>query len=188
MNSFDLLTPEARERSMSTWEVVLRSLREAQPNTEVVTSWPNEVNVDVLTIRVRLQDWLETLRFLQSEAAGRFVFLSDYTATDEFPVEPRFDLVVHLYSFEKKARIRIKTSVKDGEAAPTLISLWPGANWAEREIFDMFGVVFQGHPDLRRIVMDLRWKGHPLRKDYPITGYQSFTSPEPIDESVLSNS
>ena len=68
---------------------------------------------------------------------------------------------------------------------PTLIPLWQGANWAEREIFDMFGVRFQDHPDLRRILMDLRWEGHPLRKDYPVRGHQIFPTPEPIDTKLL---
>ena len=88
-------------------------------------------------------------------------------------------------SFETKARIRVKIKIAEDESVPTLIPLWEGANWAEREIFDMFGIHFEGHPDLRRILMDQRWEGHPLRKDYPLRGYQVFLTPEPLDPELL---
>jgi NADH-quinone oxidoreductase subunit C len=106
------------------------------------------------------------------------------TASDEGD-SPRFEVIFQLFSHSKKARIRVKIRLEDGESMPTCISLWPGCNWAEREIWDMFGISFDGHPDLRRIVMDQRWEGHPLRKDYPLRGYQIFLTPEPIDPKLL---
>ncbi|NDG84955.1 MAG: NADH-quinone oxidoreductase subunit C, partial [Proteobacteria bacterium] len=113
-----------------------------------------------------------------------YSFLTDYTASDEGG-DPRFQLVFHLMSLQTKARVRIKVRVRENETVDTLIPLWEGANWAEREIFDMFGILFAGHPDLRRILMDVRWEGHPLRKDYPLRGYQVFLTPEPLDPELF---
>jgi NADH-quinone oxidoreductase subunit C len=117
-----------------------------------------------------------------------YSFLTDYTATDELNEDNesfRFYLVIHLMNLETKSRIRFKVKLAENETFPTLIPLWEGANWAEREIYDMFGIAFDGHPDLRRILMDMRWEGHPLRKDYPLRGYQIFLTPEPIDPELL---
>lgn len=86
---------------------------------------------------------------------------------------------------ESKCRVRVKVKIAENEKFNTLIPLWEGANWAEREIYDMFGIHFEGHPDLRRILMDMRWEGHPLRKDYPLRGYQVFLTPEPLDPELL---
>ena len=120
-----------------------------------------------------------------------YTFLTDLTATDEQEDEKsastniRFHLVFHLMNVENRARIRIKIKLKENESISTFIHLWPGANWAEREVFDMFGIRFDEHPDLRRILMDMRWEGHPLRKDYPLRGYQIFLTPEPLDPELL---
>jgi NADH-quinone oxidoreductase subunit C len=86
---------------------------------------------------------------------------------------------------EKKHRIRVKTRVPEGQDVATASGLWKGADWAEREVYDMFGIKFRGHPDLRRILMDERWVGHPLRKDYPLKGYQLFPEPENIHRELL---
>ena len=83
---------------------------------------------------------------------------------------PRFDVVYCLYSTPLRHRVRVKVRLADGEAVPTAVPVWPAANWLEREVFDMFGIPFRGHPDLRRILMPDDWQGHPQRKDYPLEG------------------
>jgi NADH/F420H2 dehydrogenase subunit C len=145
---------------------------------------PMESPTDVPILYVKKSALIAVLGFLKTEAGGDYGFLSDLTATDE-EVEPRFEVVYNLYSMNKKHRIRVKSRVRENESVPTAIGLWAGANWAEREVFDMFGVRFEGHPDLRRILMDNRWVGHPLRKDYPLRGYQIFTEPMAAEPKLL---
>jgi len=104
-------------------------------------------------------------------------FFEDMTAVDWFPSSPRFQLSYHLLSHSMKERIRLRAVVEDvgGGTAPSVASivpLWPGANFFEREVFDLFGIRFEGHPDLRRIMMPDDWQGYPLRKDYPVEGYR----------------
>lgn len=115
--------------------------------------------------------WLDVARFLRDDPRCKLNMFTDLTAVDYPEREPRFEVVCHLRSLEKGHRIRIKTRVgdEDGDGAEvaSLASVWQGANWFERECFDMFGVKFAGHPDLRRILMYEEFKGHPLRKDYP---------------------
>ena len=98
----------------------------------------------------------------------RYDFLSDLTAVDRFHDHPRFEVVYHLYSLQFKRRIRLKLQVEEGEAVQSVTPVWSSANWHEREVYDMFGVGFDGHPDLQRILMPEGWEGHPLRKDYPV--------------------
>lgn len=109
-----------------------------------------------------------------------FGFLSQITAVDWPEREPRFDVVYHLLSLETRATIRLKVRVGDEDTpnpdVPTVTTVWPTANWFEREVYDLFGIRFTGHPDLTRILMPPDWVGHPLRKDYPLTG---FRLPEP---------
>ena len=143
---------------------------------------PSSDKVDMPSFIIKKDGMIEFLSSLKEKHG--FNFLSDYTATDE-ENHPRFFLVIHLMSMETKARIRVKIKIGENEKAPTLIPIWEGANWAEREIYDMFGIQFEGHPDLRRILMDMRWEGHPLRKDYPLQGYQIFLTPEPLDPELL---
>jgi NADH-quinone oxidoreductase subunit C len=109
------------------------------------------------------------VRFLRDEESLGYLHLSDVTATDWPKRDKRFEVVYHLYSFDLRSYVRVKTRVSDGEAVPTLCSEWDAANWLEREVFDMFGIRFEGHPDLRRILMWEEFEGHPLRKDYPLT-------------------
>jgi NADH-quinone oxidoreductase subunit C len=102
-----------------------------------------------------------------------FVRLSAVTAVDWHPADPRFEVVYLLHSLTHNARLRLKCWVSESECEiDSITGLWPAANWYEREVFDMFGIVFRNHPDLRRILMPVDWDGHPLRKDYPVHGYK----------------
>jgi NADH-quinone oxidoreductase subunit C len=120
---------------------------------------------------VARQDWLEVARFLREDAELQMDHFVDLTAIDyplREPELPRFDVILLLRSMARNHRVRLKVRVGEGESVSTLVSVWPGANWAEREAWDMFGVVFEGHPDPRRIMLYEEFVGHPLRKDYPI--------------------
>lgn len=108
----------------------------------------------------------EILRSLREEE--QFDYCVDITAIHYPKREKQFDLLWILYSFSRNERIRVKTQIADGEAIPSVVSIWPTANWLEREVYDMFGIKFDGHPDMKRILMPDDWKGHPLRKDYGI--------------------
>jgi NADH-quinone oxidoreductase subunit C len=106
------------------------------------------------------------------QAAG-YNFFEDVTAVDWFPSSPRFQLSYHIVSHTYKERIRLRVLVAgDAPSVETITSVWPAANFYEREVFDLFGIRFEGHPDLRRIMMPDEWQGHPLRKDYPVEGYR----------------
>ena len=103
----------------------------------------------------------------------KFNFLADVTCVDVFPSEPRFEVIYHLLSHSRKERVRLIAKVPGGDPSiESLMGLWPSSNFFEREIFDLFGVRFLGHPNLRRIMMPEDWEGHPLRKDYPVEGYR----------------
>jgi NADH-quinone oxidoreductase subunit C len=105
------------------------------------------------------------------KSVQQFVRMSDLTAVDRYPEEPRFEIIYHLHSLARNARLRLKCRVSG--TAPEIDSVtpvWRGANWFEREVFDLFGVRFRNHPDLRRIMLPDDYEGHPLRKDYPVTG------------------
>jgi NADH-quinone oxidoreductase subunit C len=111
---------------------------------------------------------LSVCRFLKDEEGGGYTFLTDETAVDYPKRERRFDIVYHLYSFQRNDRLRLKVMAGEGEAVPSVTGIWATANWLEREVYDMFGVAYEGHPDLKRILMPDGWVGHPLRKDYDI--------------------
>ncbi len=111
---------------------------------------------------------LAVAEFLKSDEGGGYTLLTDETAVDYPKREKRFDVVYHLYSFTGNNRLRLKVIVGEGERVPSVCSLWPTANWLEREVYDMFGVQYGGHPDLKRILLPDEWVGHPLRKDYDI--------------------
>jgi NADH-quinone oxidoreductase subunit C len=98
----------------------------------------------------------------------KFDMLADLTAVDWPKREKRFDVVLNLYSFPKNERLRLKVHAADAEEVPSVVSVWPTANWQEREVFDMFGIIFSGHPNLKRILLPDEWQGYPLRKDYDI--------------------
>jgi NADH-quinone oxidoreductase subunit C len=108
----------------------------------------------------------EILQVLRDQE--QFDYCVDITAVHYPAREKQFDVVWVLYSFPRNERIRVKTQILDGATLPSSVSIWPGANWLEREVFDMFGIKFDGHPDMKRILLPDGWKGHPLRKDYGI--------------------
>jgi len=124
-----------------------------------------------LTLTVEPARLIETVTYLRDDPNCLFVSFIDLTAVD-YPVrEKRFDVVTHLLSPKHNRRIRIKVATDEGTPVASLSSLYPAANWFEREAYDLFGVVFSGHPDLRRLLTDYGFDGHPLRKDFPMTGY-----------------
>jgi NADH-quinone oxidoreductase subunit C len=122
-----------------------------------------------LTIEVKAADILKAMTHLQG--AGEFKILVDLCGVDWPERAKRFDVIYHLLSLTRNARIRVKAQVGEGESIPSIISIYPAAGWFERETFDMYGVPFEGHPDMRRILTDYGFSGYPLRKDFPLTGY-----------------
>jgi NADH-quinone oxidoreductase subunit C len=135
------------------------------------------------TLVVELAALPEVLRFCRDDAALRFDMLMDLTAVDylTYPGRedtPRFEVVYHLYSVPHNHRVRIKAGVEEDAAeVPSAVPLWPIANWLEREVWDMFGLRFAGHPDLRRLLLYEAFEGHPLRKDYPVSRRQPLIGP-----------
>ncbi|MEJ1991585.1 MAG: NADH-quinone oxidoreductase subunit C [Maritimibacter sp.] len=136
---------------------------------EQVIGWSVEYGELMLEIRSNALPGI--MEFLKSDAACKFATLVDITAVDWPEREQRFDVVYNLLSMYQNQRIRVKCAVAEGELVPSVTSVHKVANWFEREVFDMFGIVFTGHPDLRRILTDYGFRGHPLRKDFPTTGY-----------------
>lgn len=119
------------------------------------------------TVLIKREGALEFFSYLKNEL--QFEFLMDVTAVDYIGREPRFEVVYHLYSFRNNNRLRVKIGVPESDpVVDSLVPIWSGANWFEREVYDMFGIKFRGHPDLRRILMYDEFQGHPLRKDYPL--------------------
>ena len=109
----------------------------------------------------------------REDNALQFNLLTDATCIDRFPMEPRFEMNYHLVSIPNRRKVRLRVRLSgDDPVIDSLVPVWPGANWLEREIFDLFGIQFTGHPDLRRILLPEDWEGHPLRKDYPVEGYR----------------
>ena len=126
---------------------------------------------DELTIFVARESIREACARLKSQ--GLIDFLSDLTCADFYPREPRFEVAYHLLSIKRKERVRLKVILSGDDAVmESITQVWPSANFFERELFDLFGIRFLGHPYLRRIMMPEDWEGHPLRKDYPVEGYR----------------
>ncbi len=124
-----------------------------------------------LTVTANLAHLESLIEFLRDDASCRFSSLVDITAVDHPERVARFDVVYHFLSMYRNQRIRVKVAVREDEMVPSIHLLHPSANWFERETFDMFGILFSGHPDLRRLLTDYGFRGHPLRKDFPTTGY-----------------
>ena len=128
---------------------------------------------DELSIWVPRENIVQALRDLKEDEALKFNFLSDVTCVDWYPSEPRFELSYHLLSMSRKERVRLKVKLLGDDAqVDSVFSVFPSCDYFEREVFDLFGVRFHGHPNLVRIMMPEDWKGHPLRKDYPVEGYR----------------
>src|SRR5215470_5102107 len=124
-----------------------------------------------LTVTGRASDIVQTVTFLRDDARCEFRSIIDITAVDWPARENRFDIVYHFLSPTKNARVRVKLEVDEATPVASLIDVFPGANWFEREVYDLYGVLFTGHPDMRRILTDYGFEGHPLRKDFPLTGF-----------------
>ena len=140
-------------------------------------------SVDFATVYVPADKLVETCMALRDTPSLRFNVLVEVTAADYFPRQPRFEVVYHLLSIPNRLRLRLKVRAGADESVPTVQSVWRGAGWPEREVWDMFGVVFDGHPDLRRLLMPEDWEGHPARKDYPVQIRKAAQTYEPLEVS-----
>jgi NADH-quinone oxidoreductase subunit C len=137
-----------------------------------------------LTLDVTLAHIEDLVEFLRTDPACRFSSLVDITAIDHPARVDRFDVVYHFLSMYQNHRIRLKVAIRETDMVPSIQGIHPSANWFEREIFDMFGILFSGHPDLRRILTDYGFRGHPLRKDFPTTGYTEVRYDEALKRVV----
>lgn len=124
-----------------------------------------------LTLAIDISRIVEIATFLRDDPNCRFVSLIDITAVDYPGREKRFDVVYHLLSPVKNTRIRLRGEADETTQVPSIIEVFPGADWFERECYDLYGVIFTGHPDMRRLLTDYGFDGHPLRKDFPLTGF-----------------
>jgi len=131
----------------------------------------SEINFNQLFIDVNVEDIISTILFLKTNKKCKFKQLIDITAVDYPQREKRFKIVYLLLSHENNLRIIINTNIDEKEIVPSITKIFPSANWMEREVFDMYGVSFKDHPDLRRILTDYGFDGYPLRKDFPLTGH-----------------
>jgi NADH-quinone oxidoreductase subunit C len=156
-------------------------LREAVPDARLDAVADTDPQA---TIHVAREDAPAVLRALRDRPGLRFRLLIELTAVDYWPREPRFEVVYLLVSTEHRARLRLKVRLDGANARlPTASGLWPAAGWLEREVWDLFGIVFEDHPDLRRLLMPEDWEGHPLRKDYPVQLNQAPTTTQPLQVS-----
>jgi NADH-quinone oxidoreductase subunit C len=150
---------------------------------EQLRAWNSKAIEDVIefrgetTIVVPRQMLRETATRCLQDPQLQYNFLTDATCVDRFPMEPRFEVSYHLVSIPRRDRLRLKTKLSGSDPVmDSLVPVWPGANWLEREIFDLFGIRFTGHPDLRRILLPVDWEGYPLRRDYPVQGFRDIPS------------
>jgi len=146
--------------------LTVKKLKEKFPNSILkVISFRGE-----MTIHVLRNDIFEICKYLYSDPDLKYIFLTDLCGVDFFPETPRFEVVYTLCSLDRKERIRLKIRVSESESVSSVESIWKAANWLEREVYDLFGIRFENHPDLRRILLWEGFEGHPLRKDYPVEG------------------
>ena len=149
------------------------------PILQKLRNWDQQAFVEAvefrgeITVVIRREHLRRIAEFLCAEPGLEFNFLSDISAVDRFPAEPRFELNYHLLSIANRQTLRLRVRVPGADpAVDSMTPVWPTANWHEREAYDLFGVRFEGHPELRRILMPDAWEGHPLRKDYPVEGFR----------------
>jgi NADH-quinone oxidoreductase subunit C len=150
-----------------------------RPELAALLAWKPEVVTAAKFDRNELTLWVDRIGLrdacltLKNDARLQYTALADITCVDWYPREPRFEVVYHLFSIPNKKYVRLKVRLSGDDAAvDSLVPVWPGANFFEREVFDLFGVRFDQHPNLARIMMPEDWEGHPLRKDYPVEGYR----------------
>ena len=153
--------------------------------TPLVTGASLEIgkSVDMPVIYVPADRLVETGRALRDAPSLAFNVLLEVTAADYLPRSPRYEVVYHLLSVANHGRLRVKVRLQAGESVPTLQEVWRSAGWPEREVYDMFGIIFDGHPDLRRILMPEDWEGYPARKDYPVQIRKTAQTYEPLEIS-----
>jgi NADH-quinone oxidoreductase subunit C len=157
---------------------LVASLREALPHAAIEEAPSHDLHTTIFASRDHVIDVLRTLRDRPDLA---FTFLVEITAADFWPKDEYYELVYILVSMETRRRLRVKVRLARGDAhVPTVTGLWAGANWLEREVWDLFGIAFDGHPDPRRLLMPEDWEGHPLRKDYPVQIRKTPQSSEPL--------
>ncbi|MDR3749342.1 MAG: NADH-quinone oxidoreductase subunit C [Acidobacteriota bacterium] len=156
----------------------LEQLKE-RPEVAALLAWNAAAVTGAKFDRNELTIWVDrtclrqACQTLKDDGVLQYSTLADITCVDWYPSEPRFEVVYHLFSIPNKKYVRLKVKVPGSDpAVDSLVPIWPGANSFEREVFDLFGVRFDGHPNLTRIMMPENWEGHPLRKDYPVEGYR----------------
>lgn len=148
-------------------ETVAEYIAEKRPEAVISIA----AGMDGITVQVVPNEIVDFVDFLRRDQQCRFTTLVDITAVDHPEREKRFEVVYHFLSMWRNLRIRVRTSLREGEMIDTITAVHPSAGWFEREVYDMFGIFFAGHPDLRRILTDYGFHGHPLRKDFPTTGF-----------------
>ena len=131
----------------------------------------SEINFDQLFIDIKVENLISTILFLKTNDKCRFKQLIDITAVDYPNREKRFNIVYFLLSHENNLRVIINIAIEENAKVPSITKIYPSANWMEREVFDMYGIIFKDHPNLKRILTDYEFQGHPLRKDFPLTGH-----------------
>jgi NADH-quinone oxidoreductase subunit C len=150
-----------------------------KPELEALLGWNSaavqgaKFDRNELTIYIERTSLRDACRALKDNAQLKYDSLMDVTCVDWYPNNPRFEVVYHLFSTSTKKRVRLKVKLAgDDSRVDSLVPIWPGADFFEREVFDLFGIRFDQHPNLKRIMMPEGWNGHPLRKDYPVEGYR----------------
>jgi NADH-quinone oxidoreductase subunit C len=142
---------------------IINKLREQFPEAVL-----EAVKLDMPTLRIAREKIAEVCQFLRDDPEAQFDFLTDLTGRHIPGAEKTYQTIYHLYSFPRNVRLRLKVDLTEEETVPSVVGVWSGADWMEREVYDLVGIRFEGHPDLRRLLLPQDWEGHPLRKEYPL--------------------